>query len=32
MNEFEQQLIDKVLEGVHAIELKVAEKVGDLKW
>ena len=30
MNEFEQQLIDKVLEGVHAIELKVAEKVGDL--
>ena len=35
MNEFEQQLIDKVLEGVHAIELKVVEDIailsGDIK-
>ena len=30
MNEFEQQLVDKVLEGVHAIELKVAEDIGVL--
>ena len=30
MNEFEQQLVDKVLEGVHDIELKVAEQLGAL--
>ena len=31
MNEFESQLVDKVLEGVHEIELKVADNVATLK-
>lgn len=31
MNEFEQRLIDKVLEGVHDIELKVTQELGSLE-
>lgn len=31
MNEFEQQLVDKILEGVHQIELKVVNDVGEIK-
>ncbi len=31
MNEFEQQLIDKVLEAVHDIEVKTLEQIGNIK-
>lgn len=31
MNEFEQQLVDKVLEGIHEVEKEVIQKVGELK-
>lgn len=31
MNSFEQQFVDKVLEGVHEIEIKVVKKVAQLE-
>ena len=31
MNSFEQQLVDKVLEGVHEIEVKVVKEVAQLE-
>ena len=31
MNSFEQQLVDKVLEGVHEIEVKVVKEVAQLQ-
>ena len=31
MNEFEQQLVDKVLEGIHGLELKVTEELGEMR-
>lgn len=30
MNQFEQQLVDKVLEAVHEIEVKVVQEVGQI--
>lgn len=30
MNEFEQQFIDKILDGLHQLELKFAEELGKL--
>ena len=31
MNDFEQALIDKVLEGVHGLALKLTEAIGELR-
>ena len=31
MNEFEQQLVDKVLEGIHGLELKVTQELGEMR-
>ena len=31
MNEMEHQLVDKTLEGIHQLELKVVEVQGDIK-
>ena len=31
MNDFEQALVDKVLEGIHNLEVKVVQEVGDIK-
>ena len=31
MNEFEQKLIDKVLEGVHVLEVHLTEKLGEIQ-
>ena len=31
MNDFEQQLVDKVLEGIHGLELKFTEVVGEMR-
>ena len=31
MTEFEQQLVDKVLEGIHGLELKVTKELGEMR-
>lgn len=31
MNQFEQQLVDKILEGVHEVEVKVVKEVAQLE-
>ena len=31
MNEFEQQFIDKVIEGLHDLEVKVTKELGDIR-
>ena len=31
MNEFEQQLIDKISEGIHSLELKVTRELGEVR-
>lgn len=31
MNEFEQQIVDKTLESIHHLEMKIVEMQGDLR-
>ena len=31
MNDFEQQLVDRVLDGLHEFEVKVTEELGEIR-